>query len=458
MPQSVDFVSIFFSNVSENSFPASSDAYRRDTSFQTDRFRDEPCVLRIEYVGFQEQANNLANPPAIFINGTTVGFLDVSNESEPAEHVVTKLLTFPSPLEKENTFSIYHPPNDQAVTPDELQIRSIVFWFKKTDPDKSVGGAIKAFFKGIAKGVQTIWDGVTSVLNVIVTGVTAVFGLLLNAIAVILEFIFTIPIIGALLKWGWNIVLEAFSRIMTPVEAFLWTIGIRPEKKLRVCVINLREELQRLVPDEEGLDEEDKGLVAEEQHVINELQMLIDIYKEEANIRVEPLKMINFSTPFSSKAKADGSWIHDEALVSHTELLDIPCSQTQTAANTLLIPGTRFNQKMATRCFHGAFRRVTGIGAPITVFLVRKICNTPNEISSGRAPFFSSYVFVAGPELETVSKNVIAHECGHACGLHPFIHHPDPENLMYERTDRDSRKLTNGQAILMRTSRHVSYV
>lgn len=99
--------------------------------------------------------------------------------------------------------------------------------------------------------------------------------------------------------------------------------------------------------------------------------------------------------------------------------------------------------------FHGNGRRLIGYGGPITVFVVRDV-----EGKSGCSlAFFSDYVTIEGG-LPTPNARCLAHELGHACGW--TAHSENSDNLMHSPCG--GRHLTKWQKVVIRSSRHVTYL
>ena len=264
-----------------------------------------------------------------------------------------------------------------------------------------------------------------------------VLGIVLSPVLMValalLELLFAVPILGRALRQIWSIGLEIVYRILGLFDLLLGAIGLRPEKKLRVAVV--------LLKDASGTP------VVETTSVVEEIQAAIDIYSDQANVRVVPMSWFHLSSPFCSAGTADESWVAVPDGPSDSSVLDV---STNVAAwgEDLWMTGTRFHGLAAWIWKWGLPRRLLGYGAPVTVFVVRTI-DGATGVSLGP---LSDYITEVG--TETADKTTIAHELGHACGL---WHQGEGDNLMYSYDSNDRRKMTLFQALVVRNSRHVTY-
>lgn len=216
-----------------------------------------------------------------------------------------------------------------------------------------------------------------------------------------------------LLVQGFNIIKEVFNRIIGIFDFLLCLIGIMPAKKLRLRFVILR--------DERGIP------VAKEDAVLEAYQNNIKLLARGARLTIIPAGWRVVNAPYASPRAAldvhctDGAWSDDRGEA-----------------------GAYYRSVMA-RTTAGD---VLGYGAPLTVFIVRKISDK-NGCSLGCA---TDYVTV---EAGTVSRTprLIAHELGHACGL---WHTSDKSNVMYPVGPGD--RLSRWQAAVLRNSRHVTYL
>jgi hypothetical protein len=299
----------------------------------------------------------------------------------------------------------------------------------------------------ITTAVCLLWDLVTTVVGFIVTVFESVFGWLLSALAFVVELVLAIPGIGPILRWvinGMTLLATLVPRLM---DAGLGLIGIRPEKKLRVCTVVLR--------DEKG------NPVASNAVVRSLLQTACDIYKRDCNVRVVPLKPFKFSSGFSGTEQVDDSWFVIDGASSSADLLDIPCQDAGPVFGTIM---SRLQLKSSTLCFFGAWRRLAGYGAPVSCFIIRSL---PDAI--GCNIILTDYATVEGGQtVPHRSPRTLGHEIGHACLLWHTCVDDDNRNMMStqdacsppsgQQPDRANPVIDDGQALLIRASRHASYL
>jgi hypothetical protein len=297
----------------------------------------------------------------------------------------------------------------------------------------------------ITTAVCVVWDLVTTIVNAILVTLESIFGWLLSAIAFIIELLEMIPILGTLIRWIINIVTFIIWTVVGLADALLGLIGIRPEKKLRVCTVILR--------DERGAP------VATVPYAVDLLQVAADIYKRDANVRLVPLAPFQYDSGFAAGETVDASWVTTEAGNSDSDTLDLPCGGGGAGAEWTL-PGSKMQWKVSTNCFFGAWRRITGYGAPVACFVIRSI---PGAF--GCCLWITDYMTVinqvsVGGAL--INRRVLAHEAGHACNLWHIGAPNNPTNLMGTPwspavPDLTQTRLTDWQVLLVRASKHVTY-
>jgi hypothetical protein len=137
----------------------------------------------------------------------------------------------------------------------------------------------------IITGICIAVDAVVTVAGAIFETLESLAGWVLSAIGFVIEFVLSIPIVGRVLGW----VLAAFQTVFWLAAGVADTIagllGLRPEKKLRVCTIILADENGRpIVP---------------AATVVPWLQKAVDVYKEEANVRVMPVAPFQYASGFA---------------------------------------------------------------------------------------------------------------------------------------------------------------
>ncbi|MCH7480933.1 MAG: hypothetical protein IIC79_06015 [Chloroflexi bacterium] len=262
-------------------------------------------------------------------------------------------------------------------------------------------------------------------------GLLSLLSAVLNSAAVLVELLFSIPVAGRLLKWSWSIVLFFVALVFGIVDAMLWLIGARWEKKLRVGVIILR--------DENGTE------LMQPEEVLAGLDQAIATMYAAAKVRVLPV-WETWNAPKSGVELpvANVGWVRTNPESSRANVLRVGCDLRAFSAD-LLTTGGEFEFLMASLNFQGNFRRVSGYGAPLMVFIVDSMGQDKRGCSIGP---LSDYV--------TIVKNetmCIGHELGHACNL---LHVGDNDNLMHGFGCKQG-KLEWWQILSLRASRHVSY-
>lgn len=304
----------------------------------------------------------------------------------------------------------------------------------------------------ITTAVCVAWDFIVTIVSAIITTIESLLGWILSGIASLIELIMAIPGFGTLIRWVLNFVTFLIGSMLSLGDLALGAVGIRPEKTLRICPIIL-------------LDENGEQ-TAEVDDVVAVLQLAADVFKRDANIKLIPSKPWNYSTGFEGAPRVDASWVHVDNEPSRSDVLDAGDS----VANEWGEVGSILQMKITRLCFYGAWRRVTGLGAPITIFFIRN--TLPN--SSGRSLWITDYVFVDGNTTQFLPSGLqrnartAAHEIGHSCSLWHLCVDDDPTNLMGVRgscnprgtmpADTNNPILYDWQAVLMRSSKHVSYL
>lgn len=294
--------------------------------------------------------------------------------------------------------------------------------------------------------VCVVWDVVTTVVNAILVTIESILGWVLSAIAFIVELIEMIPVLGTLVRWILNFVTFLVMSIASLVDAVLTLIGVRPEKKLRVCSVILR--------DESG------NPVMTRAEAVQLLQLACNVYKRDANVRILPLGPFQYDSGFDGPETVTEDWIQIESDNGDADVLDVPCEGAG-AGRDWGLTGTKFQWLMSTNCFYGAWRRVVGYGAPVTVFFIRSV---PGAFGCGL--WITDYVTVASDALPT-SPRTAGHELGHACNLGHQCVDDDINNIMATQADcspasptpadRFNPDLNNWQVTLVRSSKHVTY-
>lgn len=290
-----------------------------------------------------------------------------------------------------------------------------------------------------ARITQTI-DAVTALGLRVVVALETLLGPVLNAIGTLVTITFSIPVLGLLLFRLATAFHYSISGLFLIPESVLDLCGILPEKRLRLRVIIQRDE--RGQPICQAVD------------VLPQLQQAIDIFHQQANVRILPIGPFVF--PLKSVETASDKYIVICPSPSTGPHLDCRSSRWRLRGRIW------FNAKACRYSFWANWRRMLGYGAPICVFAVRSIETTfPVEGGycvglAGRGLF--DFVLVDFASHVGVSKQSdrMAHELGHACLL---AHSPAHDNLMNvaSRTDGSIPVLTSEQIFLIRFSPHVTY-
>ncbi|MXV50439.1 hypothetical protein GS399_05590 [Pedobacter sp. HMF7647] len=320
--------------------------------------------------------------------------------------------------------------------------RSITLTWLTDGPD-NVFSAIGSFFSDLVNGVIA---AVTTVVRAVVTVIDAVVGFILNALAWVAGFIFSLPVIGRIIEGivniiGW-LVSTIINAVLDIIFGLLSIIGIRPpEKLLRIVII---------------VQQDGFGVpVATAAEVQAQLDVMIELYKVRANIKVIPFRPFQFTTPFSSHAAtAVEDFTVFENRPSTPQTLDVNCGAAA-FGDDLLTTGSSFELKI-NNLFWGNARRLVGHGAPIYVFAVRSFIGGTSAGCS--LALWSNYVTVQFNSGQPVTG--MAHECGHACNLWAHTTSPPafPSNLMRTGTPATlPATLEDGQVILMRAAHHCTF-
>lgn len=306
----------------------------------------------------------------------------------------------------------------------------------------------------VTTAVCVAWDTVTTIVNAILVTLESIFGWVLSAIAFIVELLESIPVLGTMFRWFVNIITHIIAFVVGLGDALLGLIGIRPEKLLRVCTI--------ILSDENG------EATASLEFARAMLQLAVDVYKRDANVRIIPLRSFKYSTGFSGAETVDDTWIIVDGRNSDANLLDVPCGGDG-AAFEWLLSGSLFQLKSSTLCFFGSWRRVSGFGSPVTCFIIRSIPGDPAKL--GCSLWITDYVTIDGeditPPATPTSPRTLGHELGHACNLWHVCVDNDVRNIMGTKRacDPDSTtspnraepRMSDWQVLLVRASKHVTY-
>ena len=316
-----------------------------------------------------------------------------------------------------------------------------------------------------------LWEVVMTIAGAVFDVIEAVLGWLFSGVAAILDLIFSIPYVGRFLKWLHNGLITLLVTVPVTIgEGILYFVGLRPQKKLRVCTI--------IALDEAG------NPVAPINLVVDHLNDTITMFRNRLNIQILNSAAGQFSTGLTSTGPiADASWIHFAEGPWPAAELDGACSGATGAGfgGDLGPVGSARQAKLIVPCFFGEWRRVTGFGAPVVVIVQRSIGGglfagcalgpltdyvtlaatfTPTPPAADANNDDVSDVIALLPGAPTFTpppspNNLLAHELGHKCNLwHIF---GNPANLMSPASST-SDGLDDWQIMLVRGSRHVSFL
>lgn len=230
--------------------------------------------------------------------------------------------------------------------------------------------------------VCVAWVWVSNIVCVAWTTITTIYcvawsviSIILAPLALLIELIQAIPIIGRLINEILNIIASIIWRINQLPDLVLSLLGFTPLKRLRLCIIILR--------DEDGVP------VTTEADLQADISAAQSIFRNEANVEVQVLEITTVSTP------------------APTYALDVGCNEAAWG-DDLWLAGSYF-ELTAIECLEGALGRVTGFSNPIVVFCVRSIPGTTAGCALGPV---TDYLTIEGG-----NPVCLAHEIGHKVGL-----------------------------------------
>ena len=180
--------------------------------------------------------------------------------------------------------------------------------------------------------IVTVGKWVTRVVCEIVTFV-------LDVIAFIFELIFSIPIIGGVIRTIVNWVTEIVWRIVGLVDFLASLAGIRPRKKMYCGAI---------VPSVDGTP------IASDEEIMRQVDAAVDFYDQKCNIRLifTGICHTNIAAPDAGlKVGCDASGFF----------------------NDWWLAGSYFEFAAANCKFTDGFRRVVGLGGEIIIFVVEEV-------------------------------------------------------------------------------------
>ena len=261
--------------------------------------------------------------------------------------------------------------------------------------------------------------GACIVAAAVARGACEIANFALDLIALAINLILSIPIIGGILRTILNWVTEIVWRAFGLIDFFASWVGIRPRKKMYFGVI---------VPSVDGTP------IASDADIMNQVNAASQFFDTTCNIN-----MI-----FSG--------------ICHTDItppdagLTVACDVTG-FLNDWWLAGSYFELASATCKFTDGFRRVIGYGAEIIIFVVRNV--TPDSgLSTQGCSFASSNNYVVVEAGAGVSNFMASHEIGHAC----WLPHDSGTNLMNGNVPNSNPTLTALQIATIRGSKHCVYI
>ncbi len=224
------------------------------------------------------------------------------------------------------------------------------------------------------------------------------------------------PALAGVLSQGGSLVREMGNRILGIPDLAVTLAGLRPEKKLRIRIVVLRDGDGRPVVAEDEL----AAALAETRRVL----------AREAGV---------------SLAALDGALVVTLDDLAPPAVLDAPCTDNGLWKTDLGPAGRYFRRRLARH----PLRTVVGLGAPVTVFVVRDVVG---KCGCSLGPL-GDYVTIEPRGLAAGTLRILAHELGHSCGLR---HTSRENNLMRPRGQGEH--LTRWQQAVLRSSRHVTHL
>src|SRR5262249_39465273 len=143
------------------------------------------------------------------------------------------------------------------------------------------------------------------------------------------------------------------------------------------------------------------------------IQRAVDVYKDQANVRVLPVGYFKYASAFQDTPTASNPYIYRETIPSSSATLDVCCDSCAWGHN-FTDAGPEFENKMAVDGFGGNASSLIGYGAPVYAFAVRGFSDGKLGCSIGP---FADYVTVDFRDAAAGSDGAIltlAHELGHA--------------------------------------------
>lgn len=301
--------------------------------------------------------------------------------------------------------------------------------------------------------ICVIIDVTVAGLHAVVSVLETIFGRVLAFLGVVLLAAFALPVIGPILRTGFHGFQEVLAFVLSLPDIVLGGLGILPEKKLRVCTLILDPSVNQA-------------------EAVWALTAAAKIFKEQANIRlIGPVDefVAPYYSPFGDEETPSEKWVKDLSVTEAPNLGPTQLKQSCGPDGFIRNIGNsakKFELIRQVECAsYASWRQWIGYGAPITAFFITEFIDG----KIGCCFPLSAMVFVEPvARMPAPNFNVLAHELGHACNL-PHINELDVQagidigrglrrNLMFSSAPAADPVLYKWQVLLMRASRHVTYV
>lgn len=294
-------------------------------------------------------------------------------------------------------------------------------------------------------------DAIVSAIGAFAGLVEAALNWAWSLVGYLLDVFLSIPILGRILNWAFELAKTIVNFVISIPDIGLTLLGVMPEKKLRLGVIVLKG---------------GRGPVVTNQDILlRAIQCAINIYREECNIRVVPIRYAQYQMSFDEPEQADAGYIFHDTLTSDDKLLDACCEACALGADLVQV-GKEYQLIMSRVTFWGNGRRLLGYGSPIVAFTVRSYKDTAVGCSIGPLGNYVTVQFQDSNPTTPMSAltsaarlgrvSTLAHEIAHACNVLP--HEDGSDNLMSKLVNGDRFcRLNRLQKALIRGSRHVTY-
>jgi hypothetical protein len=242
--------------------------------------------------------------------------------------------------------------------------------------------------------------------------------------------------VGDAITGGWSYIFngikEAFWRIIGIPDFILSVLGILIPKKMRVRVTILRDVDGKALFGDEELPQSERE--RELQLVQDAIDLLREVFKEEANIKV---------------IAAGDDWINIAFGPAPSYALTAPCGFDLFKEG--LSRAGAYYRRVAYKDTSGF---LIGYAQPITAIVVKDITD---KRGCSLGPLTSYLLIdVSGFDVTQINPraSTLAHEIGHQNGC---WHRPSLSNLMYKGVDRGTN-LSRWQRAIIRDSRYVTFL